>query len=346
MQEQVDEKQLAGIVTILARHGKIVDYRTYGYRDLASGAPTKLQRVSAPLVSPDGDWVVYSVSQTDVKKDKGQSHLWIVKWDGSVRLQLTFGEEGTGSPKFSPDGKYISFLSSRPGPAKGNQVWVMDRRGGKQQVPAITDKDIDGYSWSPDSTQLLLTLAPKEEPDAEEGKPPAPPKPIVIDRYHFKQDVHGYLHDDESALYLYDIATKKTDKLTTLKNVDEEDAESSPDGAWIAFVANADLDPDRSNNSDVFVVAPKAGSAPKKLTTWNGPDGGRLAWSPDSKSIAYARRGVETAGVLAGETGGCYIGREGELPGGKDGSQCSCADLLAGWAFELPGGRRPQPISG
>ena len=260
-------------------------------RDINLDDLAKLQRLSAPLVSPDGDWVVYSVSQTDVKKDKGQSHLWIVKWDGSVRLQLTFGEEGAGSPKFSPDGKYISFLSSRPGPAKGNQVWVMDRRGGEaEQFTAITDKDIDGYSWSPDSTQLLLTLAPKEEPDAEEGKPPAPPKPIVIDRYHFKQDVHGYLHDDEfSALYLYDIATKKADKLTTLKNVDEEDAEWSPDGAWIAFVANADLDPDRSNNSDVFVVAPKAGSAPKKLTTWNGPDGGRLAWSPDSKSIAYAQ---------------------------------------------------------
>ena len=260
-------------------------------RDINLDDLAKLQRVSAPVVSPDGDWVVYSVSQTDVKKDKGQSHLWMVKWDGSERLQLTFGEEGAGSPKFSPDGKYISFLSSRPGPAKGNQVWVMDRRGGEaEQFTAITDKDIDGYSWSPDSKQLLLTLAPKEEPDAEEGKPPAPPKPIVIDRYHFKQDVHGYLHDDEfSALYLYDIAAKKTDKLTTLKNVDEEDAEWSPDGAWIAFVANADADPDRSNNTDVFVVAPKAGSAPRKLTTWNGPDSGRLSWAPDSKSIAYAQ---------------------------------------------------------
>ena len=244
---------------------------------------------SAPVLSPDGEWILYSVSQIDIKEDKSQSHLWMAKWDGSARIQLTYGKEGASSPKFSPDGKYISFTSSRPGPAKGSQVWVMDRRGGEaEQLTAITDQDIEGYSWSPDSKELLLTLHPKAEPDAEEGKPPVPPKPIVIDRYHFKQDVQGYLRDDAwDALYLYDLATKKAEKLTTSKNVSEENAEWSPDGAWIAFVSNQDPDPDRSNNTDVFVVAPKPGSAPRKLTTWPGPDGGRVAWSPDSKSIAF-----------------------------------------------------------
>ncbi|MGD0733893.1 MAG: S9 family peptidase [Terracidiphilus sp.] len=266
---------------------------------LAADAPAKraitlddlarIQRVGAPVLSPDGEWILYSVSQIDTKEDKGQSHLWMAKWDGSARIQLTYGKEGAGSAKFSPDGKYISFTSSRPGPAKGSQVWVMDRRGGEaEQFTAITDQDIEGYSWSPDSKKLLLTLHPKSEPDAEEGKPPAPPKPIVIDRYHFKQDVQGYLRDDAwDALYLYDIATKKAEKLTTSKNVSEENAEWSPDGAWIAFVSNQDTDPDRSNNTDVFVVTPKPGSAPRKLTSWPGPDGGRLAWSPDSKSIAF-----------------------------------------------------------
>ena len=249
------------------------------------------QRVSGPVVSPDGAWVLYTVAQIDTKEDKRQAHLWMVKWDGSERLQLTYGKEGASDPRFSPDGKYISFLSSRPGPAKGNQVWVMDRRGGEaQQLTAVTDQDIGGYVWSPDAKQLLLTLHPKVAPDAEEGKPPAPEKPIVTDRYHFKQDIEGYIRNDSwDALYLYDLTTKKSEKLTTDKNVNEERAVWSPDAKWIAYLSNHDADPDRSNNTDVFVAEPKANSAARKLTTWTGPDQGPLAWSPDSKSIAYAQ---------------------------------------------------------
>ena len=251
----------------------------------------RLQRVGPPIVSPDGEWVVYTVAQVDIKEDKAPTHLWMVKWDGSVRIQLTYGKDAASAPRFSPDGRYISFMSGRPGTAKGDQVWVMDRRGGEaEQLTNITDQNIQGYTWSPDSKKLLLTLHPKAEPDPEEGKPPVPPKPIVIDRYHFKQDIQGYLRDDAfNALYVYDLGTRKAEKLTAGKKVNENDAEWSPDGASIAYVSNQDTDPDRSNNTDVFVVDAKTGSTPRKLTTWTGPDDGHLAWSPDSKSIAYTQ---------------------------------------------------------
>jgi dipeptidyl aminopeptidase/acylaminoacyl peptidase len=291
----------------------------------------KIARVGSPVISPDGAWVLYSVSRADTKEDKNHSDLWMQKWDGSGAMQLTFGKEGASRPEFSPDGKYISFLSSRPGKTKGTQVWVLNRLGGEaEQFTAITglaptspappapvptpgqptDKapaagqaptpaavpapvpgmEIQDYAWSPDSKRLLLTLQPKAEVEPEEGKPPVPPKPIVIDRYHFKQDIQGYLRNDQrDELYLYDIASKKLEKLTADKNFDEGNAQWSPDGQWIAFVSNHDEDPDRTDNNDVFVGAAKAGSVAKKLTAWTGPDGGKLAWSPDSKSIAYVQ---------------------------------------------------------
>ena len=260
-------------------------------RPIALDDLVRLQRVGSPVVSPDGEWVAYTVSQVDPKEDKTETHLWMVKWDGSVRLQLTYGKDDASSPRFSPDGRYISFLSWRPGQAKGDQVWALDRRGGEaEQLTNITDQQIQGYIWSPDSKRLLLSLRPKAEPDPEEGKPPAPPKPIVIDRYQFKQDIQGYLRDDAfNALYLFDLAAKKAEKLTNGKNVNEAEPAWSPNGALIAFVSNQDTDPDRSNNTDIFVVSAKPGSEPRKLTTWSGPDGGHLAWSPDSKSIAYTQ---------------------------------------------------------
>src|SRR3954470_14648031 len=88
----------------------------------------RLQSLSAPVISPDGEWVAYSVKQIDTKEDKNVSQLWMVKWDGSVNFQLTFAKEGASDPKFSPDGRYVSFLGSRPGPTKGDQAWLLDRR--------------------------------------------------------------------------------------------------------------------------------------------------------------------------------------------------------------------------
>src|SRR5208283_6226526 len=197
-----------GLLTVAAAPAPAADApkkRSITLDDLA-----RLERVAAPAVSPDGEWVVYTVSTADPKEDKSLTHLWMVKWDGSARIQLTFDKEGASAPRFSPDGVSISFLSSRPGPAKGTQVWAMDHRGGEaQQLTNVTDQEIESYIWSPDGKKLLLALHPKAEPDAEEGKPPAAAKPVVIDRYHFKQDMQGYLKNDAwNALYLYDLAAK------------------------------------------------------------------------------------------------------------------------------------------
>ena len=256
----------------------------------------QLVRVADPKVSPDGKQIVYTVSRVDTEDDKNVTELWMVDWDGANNLQLTYGTESASSPEWSPDGRYLAFTSSRPGKAKGTQVWVLDRRGGeaRQVTDVKPELSLSDYRWSPDAKQLLLTLREKNQPENDDKNPkPKPPKPIVIDRYHFKQDVQGYLTDKHSQLYLFDIATKKLSKLTSDPGkYEEHEAEWSPDGTMIAFVSNqSQPDPDRVDNDDVFVVDAKPGSTARKLTTFPGEDRGPLEWSADSKLIAY-RQGL------------------------------------------------------
>ena len=150
----------------------------------------------------------------------------MVSYDGKRDLRLTSSPEAEGTPRWSPDGKYLAFLSARPGKAKGNQVWLLPREGGEAEQLSDVKGRLQGYEWSPDSKRLALTIGdPDPEADnsgegagAAAGGRGKAPKPIVIDRYRFKQDGAGYLLSGRhNYIYLFDIATKKLDRLTTQK---------------------------------------------------------------------------------------------------------------------------------
>ena len=254
---------------------------------------SRFRNVSDPQISPDGKWVAYVVNTTDVKADRSNSHIWMIGIDGSNDRQITFSQESSeSSPRWSPDGRYLSFTSSRPGKTRGNQVWLMDRNGGEATQLTELKGRLQGHEWSPDSKRLALVIG-DPDPDADPNPSPQPgatprvPKPIVIDRYRFKQDGAGYLlAGRHSYIYIFDIATKKLDRLTKSK-WDESSPAWSPDGTRIAFMSNHSEDPDRDPAAQLYVADATPGATEKQITPTTTRAGrSRPEWSPDGKWIA------------------------------------------------------------
>jgi dipeptidyl aminopeptidase/acylaminoacyl peptidase len=253
----------------------------------------RVQQVRGPQVSPDGQWIAYSVTSVDRDADKRRTSLWMVNWEGTQDLQLTYGPNSDNSPRWSPDGKYLSFLSA---PADGTtQIWLLDRRGGAaRQLTSIKGKDIGSYEWSPDSKRILLVMQDNDDEadaDSHDAKPKAP-KPIVIDRYHFKQDIEGYqTASSVQHLYLFDVENKKLEALTggntDERNFDEDNPSWSPDGSHIAFVSNDAREPDQTGTDDIFIIEARAGATARKLLTTYSPNRQRLVWSPDGQKLAF-----------------------------------------------------------
>src|ERR1041384_179916 len=66
-------------------------------------------------LAPDGQWIAYTVSSVDTAADKSDTDIWMASWDGARQLRVTSSPDGENAPRWSPDGKYLSFMSSRPG---------------------------------------------------------------------------------------------------------------------------------------------------------------------------------------------------------------------------------------
>jgi len=267
-------------------------------RNITTDDYFQIRDVSQPEISLDGQWVVYAVRTRMLKEDKNEQRLWMVSTHGGDPISLTAEGVSSSHPRWSPDGKYLAFLSARNNGK--TQVWLLNRLGGEAAHLTDVPQGVDDFEWSPDSTRLVLILRdPKPEDleaakDKDKDKPaaaakPKTPPPFVIDRLQFKRDTVGYLDRRRTHLYVFDVASKKSTQVTS-GDFDDSEPAWSPEGKSLAFASNRSTpDPDATYNSDIWVVAANntdKGAHLTQITTNPGPDRSP-AWSPDGKWIAF-----------------------------------------------------------
>ena len=255
-------------------------------------------------ITPDGQFIAYTVNSTSLKEDKSESRIWMVPSAGGEAIPLTAEGIASSHPRWSPDGKFLAFLSSRKD-SDGNegktQVYLLNRMGGEAQRLTDTVQDVDDFEWAPDGKRLVLVLrdpAPEElesaakktkEGDDGADKKSKAQRPWVIDRLQFKTDNVGYLERRRTHLYVFDLASKAKLQVTS-GDFDDSQPAWSPDGKLLAFDSNRTMpDPDRSYNSDIWVVAADStdqGAHPTQVTNFPG-EKHRPSWSPDGRWLTY-----------------------------------------------------------
>jgi dipeptidyl aminopeptidase/acylaminoacyl peptidase len=262
-----------------------------------------LKNVGDPRISPDGRSVAFTLKAFERKEDGADTDVYMVPLAGGEALRLTGSPKPETNPRWSPDGRYLAFLSGREG--KKAQVWLLPRAGGEAFQLTHYQADVQDLAWSPDGKRLALVVGDvdPDDPDVAEAtgtaeelakvkdkdkkdEPAKTPKPIVIKRRQFKRDIEGYLRDIRNHVYVFDVTTKASEAITS-GSYDDQDPVWSPDGREIAFTSNRTEDPDANQNSDVFVVAARPGQTPRDLSASSLGSDQEPAWSPDGKLVAF-----------------------------------------------------------
>jgi dipeptidyl aminopeptidase/acylaminoacyl peptidase len=244
------------------------------------------QKVTELDAAPDGQSVACTVRSVDREKNEYQSCIWSLSLDGNQRTQLTRGPGKDQSPRWSPDGQQLAFVSNRGG---SPQVHLLPAGGGEAQPLSKLAGAVSDLRWTPDGRGLLVTSSVTVDPDwrgqRADGRKPAQPKvqPMVAWKLPYKSDGVGYMLAREIHLFHLDAATGEHTKLTD-GPFDVMAFDMAPNGRHIAFTRTRE---GRFAHRTDLWVCDADGSRARRLTedfaTVMSP-----RWSPDGLSVAFS----------------------------------------------------------
>ena len=249
----------------------------------------ELQYASDPQISPGGERVVYVRNFMDIMKDKQRSNLWIINVDGTGHRPITTGNRNDGSPRWSPKGDRLAYVSSESGSAQIHCRWM--KTGDTAQLTRLTQSP-SSLTWSPDGKHLAFSMLVPEKikplitlPDKPKGAEWAKPaKEIRRVRYRF--DGSGYLPDGYHHLFVLSAEGGAPRQITSGSFHHQGHFTWTPDGQSLLFSANRNKDWEHQRReSEIYQVSIEDKSI-KTITKNRGPDF-HPSLSRDGKTIAW-----------------------------------------------------------